>query len=229
MKIEEMKGYGVAMSDFEGGWDPKFKAKLKKTSQQIILKKISFVQRFELMYWFLKAKRKAVNLDLSDIRSLGMNNVSFINQQLEYLSMFWALVKVLNLSKALEIMYQVMDATASDALLQSSPQTNDIKSFGDSFDFFRRYFAVLPEVSAKAGCHKMAITKDSANSFQFNVQWCVWYELAKKMDIPEACIPNCYADDLAYPDYFNQFGIHYSRTGTLAKGAQCCDFRFERI
>ncbi len=37
MNIEEMKGYGVAMSDFEASWDPKFKSKLKKTSQRIIL------------------------------------------------------------------------------------------------------------------------------------------------------------------------------------------------
>ncbi len=227
MKIEEMKGYGVAMSDFEGSWDPTFKAKLKKTSQRIIFKQISFYQRFQLLYWFLIAKRMAAKLDLSDIRSMGMTNRAFIDQQLEYLSMFWALVKVLNMSRALEIMYRVMDATAEEALLQSSPQKEEIESFGDSLEFFRRYFAILPEVSLKAGCHKMVISENSANCFQFDVHWCVWYELAKKMNIPEACMPNCYADDLAYPEYFRKFGIKYSRSGTLAKGGPCCDFKFE--
>jgi hypothetical protein len=36
-------------------------------------------------------------------------------------------------------------------------------------------------------------------------------------------------DDLAYPEYFKNLGIKYIRTGTLAKGNKCCDFRFERI
>ena len=65
-------------------------------------------------------------------------------------------------------------------------------------------------------------------AFQFDVSWCVWLELARLMDVPEACIPNCYADDLVFPEYFAQFGIRYRRTGTLAMGSSCCDFHFER-
>lgn len=64
---------------------------------------------------------------------------------------------------------------------------------------------------------------------QFDIHWCVWLELARKMNVPEACLPNCCADDLAYPDYFNALGIKYSRIGTLANGCKTCDFRFEKI
>jgi len=49
------------------------------------------------------------------------------------------------------------------------------------------------------------------------------------MDVPEACLANCYADDLVYPDYFKSLGIKYSREGTLAQGKKCCDIRFEKI
>ena len=41
--------------------------------------------------------------------------------------------------------------------------------------------------------------------------------------------PNCYADDLAHPDYFKKFGIKYSRKGTIANGAKCCDLWVERM
>ena len=34
--------------------------------------------------------------------------------------------------------------------------------------------------------------------------------------------------DLYFPEYFAALGIRYRRTGTLAGGAACCDFRFER-
>jgi hypothetical protein len=87
----------------------------------------------------------------------------------------------------------------------------------------------LPEACKKAACLDMTLTEDSPNVFQFDITWCVWLELAKKMNIPEACIPNCYADDFAYPDYFKSYGINYSRKGTLAKGAACCDLRFDRM
>jgi hypothetical protein len=75
----------------------------------------------------------------------------------------------------------------------------------------------------------MALTENSESCFQFEITWCIWLELARKMNIPEACIPNCYADDFAYPDYFKKYGIKYSQKGTLAKGAKCCDLRFERM
>ena len=229
MEIEKVKGYGLAMSDLEGAWDPAFKAKLKKTSQKIILKQLSFLQKLQLFYWFGKEKRKAMGLKLSDIYAKGMRNKSFINQQLEYIAMFSALVKTLDKERALSIMYSVMDATAAEAMLQSSPEASVIKSFGDPMTFCSRYFEVLPEVSKKAGCHEMSISENSSDCFQFEVHYCVWLELAKKMDIPEACIPNCYADDVAYPAYFEQFGIKFSRRQTLAKGGSCCDFRFERM
>lgn len=229
MEIEKVKGYGLAMSDLEGAWDPAFKAKLKKTSQKIILKQLSLYQKLKLFYWFGKEKRKAMGLKLSDIYAKGMRNKSFINQQLEYLAMFSALVKTLDKERALNIICSVMDATATEALLQSTPDAEVVRSFGDPMTFCSKYFEVLPEVSRKAGCHDMSISENSSDCFQFEVHWCVWYELAKKMGIPEACIPNCYADDVAYPEYFEKFGIRYSRQQTLARGGRCCDFRFERI
>jgi len=229
MEIEQTKGYGIAVSDLEGNWDDAFKTKLKNASQKIIFEHLSTAQKFKLMYFYLKENRKASKLDLSDIRAKGMTNDKFIKQQLEYLAMFAALAKVLDSAQAIEIMKQVMEATAVEAFSKSSPEHEIIEKYGDTLEFFRKYFDPLPRVCLKAGCLDMNFTEDTKNCFQMDIHWCVWLELAKKMGIPEACIPNCYADDLAYPDYFKKYGIKYSQKGTLAKGANCCDLKFERI
>lgn len=188
IKIENTRGYGVAFSDLEGSWDAAFKSRIKKISMKIIMNHVSFSQKIQLLYLFYKEKKKAENIDLSDIKSKGMTNISFINQQLEYISMFSGLAKVLNKEKALKIMYSVMDATASEAFSLSALTVEEVKQFGDPMEFFRKYFFALSEASIKAGCHNMIISENSENCIQLDIKWCVWYELAKKMNVPEACI-----------------------------------------
>ncbi len=227
--ISMYKGYGVATSDAEGGWDEDFKRKIKKTAQKTVLQELNFPQKFKLLYQFGKEKKRAFSLDLSDIHAKGMKNERFLKQQLEYIAMFSALSKVTSNQRAMEIMFKVMDKTAAEALLQSSPTVEEIKEYGDPIAFFRAYLAVAPQAATKAGCHDMVISESNENAIQFDIHWCVWHELAKRMGVPNACIPNCYADDLAYPEYFKAMGIHYSRKGTLAKGQAICDFRFERV
>ncbi|MEI7594163.1 MAG: L-2-amino-thiazoline-4-carboxylic acid hydrolase [Bacteroidota bacterium] len=158
-----------------------------------------------------------------------MTNNDFINQQLEYIALFSSLTRILNKEKAIKIMCRVMENTAIDAFSKSSPEEEAISEFNDAFEFFRAYMAPLPNSCMKAGCLDMKLVENNENCFQFDIHWCVWLELAIKMGIPEACIPNCYADDYAYPDYFMKYGIKYSNKSTLAKGASCCDLRFERM
>jgi hypothetical protein len=86
----------------------------------------------------------------------------------------------------------------------------------------------MARASVAGGCNQMAVEDDGNDAFQMNVTWCVWLELAERMGIPDGCKPNCYADDLVFPEYFGDLGIDYSRTQTLACGGDCCDFRFER-
>ncbi len=117
MKIEEFKGYGVAMSDFEGGWDPEFKAKIKKVSKKIVFGHLAPMQKIRMFYWFIKELNRSKRIDLSDLRARGMKNQAFLDQQLEYLAMFSAVKKVVGVESALSIMCEVMDATAAEALL----------------------------------------------------------------------------------------------------------------
>ncbi len=229
MDIEKTNGYGIAISDLEGSWDKTFKKKIKKTSRKIIFGKLSFVEKTKLFIVFLKRRIKAARLDLSDIKARGMTNSSFIKQQLDYIAMYSALSKVAGKDRAKEIMFNVMEETSVEAFAKSSPEPAAIREYGDSFEFFRKYLRPLPGACAKAGCLDIRLAENNERCFQFDIHWCVWLELAKKMDVPEACMPNCYADDCAYPKYFEAYGIKYSRTGTLAAGSERCDLRFEKI
>ena len=229
MRIQDLRGYGIAPSDAEGSWDPAFKGKLKRKAQNVVMRNLTFMQKLRFSIAFISEKWRAGKLDLTDLREKGMRNQAFLDQQLEYLAVFASLKKVRGKDAALTIMHQVMDATAAEALLLTLPEPEDICKVGDPFEVFRQICGILPEVTKAAGCHSIAITEDTEKAIQWDVSWCVWLELAKKMGVAEACIPNCYADDLAYPDYFKAIGIEYKRAGTLAMGAKQCDFRFVKI
>jgi hypothetical protein len=228
-RIEELRGYGVSFSDAEGGWDDDFKAKLKNTAQRVIAGHLSSSQKVMVLVWFVIERIRAAFLDLSDLRNRGMNNKAFLRQQLSYVSVFSALKKVCGKEMALKIMFDVMNATAEEALLLSLPDVSDIREAGEPIEVLRKLTVAQAEAARKSGCHEMKVAETTERVVQFEVHWCVWLELAKKMGVPEACLPNCYADDLAYPKYFRALGIEYSRTGTLAQGCKNCNFRFERV
>lgn len=95
-------------------------------------------------------------------------------------------------------------------------------------EVFRAYLRPVPGAAAKAGCQDVTL-HDEADVVGFDVHWCVWLELARRMGVPEAALGGCYADDIAFPEYFRGLGMEYRRTGTLAGGARRCDFRFARL
>jgi hypothetical protein len=104
-----------------------------------------------------------------------------------------------------------------------------MRTFPDPLAALGKSLLSMPEPARNAGCHEITVVDGGEDVKGFDISWCVWLELARLMGVPEACAPNCYADDLAYPEYFAALGIRYRRTGTLAKGQRCCDFRFERM
>jgi len=228
MEIERLRNYGVAFSDAEAAWPPALKKKMRKRGQALVFGSLGVMQGLRFAWHFFKAKRRAKTLDLQDLRAKGMNNAAFLAQQIEYLCVFSALLPLLGKEGAIRLLKRVMDETAREALLLCLPEAGEVQRAGEPFEVFRAYLRAVPGASCKAGCFDAAIVEDSAQAFQFNVNWCVWLELARKMGVPEACLPNCYADELVFPDYFKALGIEYKRSGTLAEGKNCCDFRFEK-
>lgn len=228
MDVSELRNYGVAASDAEGRWPKEVRARMRRKGRAVILGHLGFFQRLRFVFLFLLEMRRVRRLDISDIRAQGMSNEAFLAQQREYIATFSVLSKMVGIDRAVAIFDEVMEVTAREPLLLCLPETEEMKRFDDPLAAFREYFRATAEASVRAGCLSSELEEDEDGSFQMTVTGCVWLELARKAGVPSACLPNCTADDLVFPDYFRELGIEYGRTQTLARGGSCCDFRFRR-
>lgn len=228
MDVKQLRGYGMAFSDGEALWPDALKAEMRRKGQAVVMSRLSLFQQLQFGIFFLLARRQAAGLDLSDLRANGLKNEKFVTQQLEYLALFAALARVLDGPRAVKIMDDVMVETAPEALLLCLPDAKDMAAFPDPLAAWKAFSRPAPAASCAANCNRMEIVEDTDDAFQFDITWCVWLELAQRMGLPEACLPNCTADELVFPKYFDALGIAYKRSGTLAEGKKKCDFRFER-
>ncbi len=227
MRFDELHNYGAAFSDAESSWPSDVKARMKRRAMDVMLSHIPWSRRLSFLIKMGAARRRARKLDLSDLRARGMTNASFLRQQLEYLAAYAALVEVFGAERALEIMLEVMDASSREPLLLCLPKPEQVQAAGAPIDVMREYFRASPDAARQAACHESELVEEEDGTFELRVHWCVWLELAERMELPEACQPNCYSDDLVFPEYFDALGISYERTQTLACGGTCCDFRFQ--
>lgn len=56
----------------------------------------------------------------------------------------------------------------------------------------------------------------------FNLKRCLYQDVCEQEDCPELCSVYCDNDDIAFRGLLPK--IRFERSGTLAKGAPCCDF-----
>ena len=228
MDVSGLRNYGVAWSDAEGAWPPSLERRMRRKGREVVFRRLSFRQRIRFLLAFLAAKRRAARLDLSALRDRGMTNDRFLARQLEYIALFAALARVLGTGRAVAILDEVMDETAREALLLCLPEPDAVRRLGQPFAVLREFFRAGTSACARGGCLQADFVETAEGEFGVDVRWCVWLELARLMGVPEACLPNCYSDQLVFPEYFGALGIEYRRTETLAQGGRRCDFRFVR-
>lgn len=230
MKITDLRNYGAAFSQAEATWPPEVKKRMRKAGKGVVMRHVRGLDKLRFAWLFFRAKRRAAHLDLSDLREQGMTDQAFLSQQLEYLAMFSALAELFDSERAVAIMKEVMDEAAHEPLLMCLPDPSNVRAVGDdALSVFHDYIGAMAQASVKAGCNQMEVVdEEGRDAFVLNVTWCVWLELAERMGVPEGCQPNCYSDDLVFPEYFADLGVRYTRTQTLACGGSCCDFGFAR-
>ena len=228
MDVRDLRFYGRGFSDAEASWPDALKAEMKRKGKAVVLSELGLWEKLRFGWRFAAEHRRMRRVDLSAIRARGMNNEAFLAQQIEYIALFSALASLRGRDEAVRILCRVMDETAREALLLCLPESEEMSEFSDPFAAWRDYLAPAPEAARAAGCQELAVVAEGDVAVQMNVTWCVWLELARTLGVPEACIPNCYSDELVFPAYFEALGMRYRRTTTLATGGACCDFRFER-
>ena len=126
MQVSELRNYGVAFSDSESMWPEEVKRRMRRVGNSVIMGSLGPLQKLRFVLAFFSARRRARQLDLSDLREKGMTNDAFLDQQLEYVAAFSALAHVLDTERAVEVMKDVMDATAREPLLLCLPEPEDV-------------------------------------------------------------------------------------------------------
>jgi L-2-amino-thiazoline-4-carboxylic acid hydrolase len=228
MDVSHLRNYGVAFSDAEATWPAELKAEMRRKAKNVVLGHLSGWQKLQFGFLFLSEQHRCKSVDLSAIRARGMHNEAFLAQQVQYIAVFSSVARLVGTSRAVTILQEVMDVTAREALLLCLPEPELLRETGDPLAAFAAYSRGVPAVSSAAGCHEVVIAEDTDDAFEMRMTWCVWLELARALDVPDACLPNCYSDQLVFPDFMSALGIDYTRTQTLASGGTCCNFRFAR-
>lgn len=229
MDVSDLRGYGLAFSELEGSWPQDVKDEMQRGAKGVVMRHLGPLQKIQFMIQLAKATLEVKRVDLTLLHDRGMTNAQFLKTQLELHAFFKALSRVLSKDEAVAIFKEIMDETARTPLLLCLPEPEKVQALGDPIEVFRAFFEPWPKASKSAGCNDLAIVESHEDAVQVDVHWCVWHELAHMMGQPEACSPQCYSDDLVFPEYFEALGIRYKRTETLGTGGKRCDFRFERM
>jgi len=68
-----------------------------------------------------------------------------------------------------------------------------------------------------------SILEEGKNHYNITITNCLWYNACKDFGCPELCSAFCDVDDITYGKLRK---LGFSRTQTLGKGGECCDFHF---
>ena len=229
MEIKILKNFGKSLSDVSTSVPKEQRKEISAISYKIIRKHLGIFNLIRIIVSTIIETRKMSGIDLKNIRHKGLTNEIFIKSQVKFAAMYSAMSKTIGKERTLEILNKIMDKVAPITFPSISPTPEDFKRYDDPWGAWKRYFIAMAEADKIAGCHEYELIENTDDTFQMNCIYCAWYEIPKLLGVKEACLPNCYADDVYLPDALRMIHIEFKRTKTLARGGDCCDFRFERI
>ena len=229
MEVKNLKNFGKSLSDLSTSMPRELRKKIGAISYKIIRNQLGLINLLRFTILSRLETRRMSGIDLKNIRQKRLVNETFIKSQIKFAAMYSAMSRTVGKENALEIFSRIMDEVAPITFQSISPAPEDFKSSGNIWGAWKEYFLAMAEADKNAGCHEYELVENTDSAFQMNCIYCAWYEIPKLLGVKEACLPSCYADDVFFPDALRMIGIEFKRTGTMARGDNFCDFRFERI
>jgi len=174
--------------------------------------------------------RKADGRVLASIRGRGLEDRGFIAARVEETSLAAALVENLGMERAGKVYGRVLEQLADEVMMELVPSAEELNAFDDPFIAFRAYLVAVLEANTRAAIHVAEVREDTEDVFAYDVTYCAYERVGAAFGDPMLCqISSCAGDDVSFPRMCAKIGARFLRKGTLASGAPCCDFRFERI
>jgi len=229
MRVEELKNYGRPYSETLTETLGSLKKLMNKEASVTVRQHLGLLGSLRLMLLAKRERKRLSDVDLTPVRQEGLTSEVFIRQRVEDAAMFSAMVKIAGKEEALAIHHEVMDKIARPIQEMLNPPQDQLLATEDPFTAWRDYWTAFWLAEKNAGLHDYEIAEDSDEAFAIHVKYCAFCEIPRLCGIVEACEPNCYSDEVFYPGYMEPLGVRFVRTKTLARGDDCCDFRFEKV
>jgi hypothetical protein len=226
MKVQELNNYGKGFADIIT--DPAIVKHMVKVIRQEFRNTLG-LNRMLKMGWGMKREvNRMKKHDWSRLKNRGINQ-KFIDSVIQSTAGMKALADMLGMEKASDVYCMLWDRTGYDLMTPLFPSVKELNACEDSFASFKEYMKISNAANVDAGIQEVDILEDTSDVFLFNIKYCAWREVANEFGDPYLCYPlNCYLDEAWMPKYANEAGWKFERTGTLATGAQVCDFKFKR-
>ena len=229
-KVEDLKNYGKPLSDImlepEG---EKSRKEMTRIVRAKLRREFGLISMMKLMLKLRKETNRGKIQDWSSLSERGMTDQRFLDLLITQMAAMKALADVVGEKKASNTYRRILNQTA-DMTATMYPSAEELKACGDAWVSFKEYTKALMAANVRAGLHEVELVEDSPRVIAFNVKYCVWCEVAKKLADASLCyFTSCYQDEVFFPKAVSGVGGRFTRTGTLATGAPVCDFRFELV
>jgi hypothetical protein len=206
------------------------------TKRRIMLRAFNVMRRqlglITVLRVFWRSRVLARRVDrrlLAAIRQRGLKDQAFLAARIEEMALAAALVERLGFDRATVIYRQVLEAVADDVMHELVPTVEELNAFDDPFAAFRAYLEAVLDANARDGIHAAELRERTADAFAYDVTYCAYERVAAAFGDPRlCCISSCAGDEVSFPRLCHGIGARFVRQSTLAAGARCCDFRFER-
>jgi hypothetical protein len=222
-----LRHYGQSFAETE----PRGRAK-----RRIMLRAFNVMRRqlglITVLRVFWRSRVLARRVDhglLAAIRQRRLKDEAFLAARIEETALAAALVERLGFDRAAAIYRQVLEAVADDVMRELVPTVEELNAFDDPFAAFRAYLEAVLDANARDGIHAGELREKAADAFAYDVTYCAYERVAAAFGDPRlCCISSCAGDEVSFPRLCHGIGARFIRQSTLAAGAKCCDFRFER-
>jgi len=228
MRVGELKNYGKPYSETMVKLPQPVQGRIKKESSSVVRKHLGLLGSLRLLILARRERKRLKGVDLTSVRQKGLTSELFIEHTIQNTALFSAMAQITGTEKAVAIYYEIMDKVSNlmnEAIL---PSLDELQGMGNDFKAFRDYLIAFFRAEKEAGLHDYQVVEDSDRAIALNVTYCAFFEIPRRCGIVEACDPSCYSDEVFFPGYLEPLGVRFVRTKTLARGGDCCDFRFER-
>jgi hypothetical protein len=227
--IKNLKNYGKPMNESMDEMSSKIKRKIRFASLKTMLRHLGIIRFMRIVFDASREQRRLEKHDYEIVRKKGIADNGFVNSQIQSAALFSAMAKVVGKEKALELQMEIAEKIACDVMSNMFPSVEELDATEDAFLASNRYLKAMFEANKRAGIHDYEIVEDSWDAFQANVTYCAFQAIPEEVGLGEACLASCRCDEIFLPEYCAQIGACFKRKSTLARGADMCDFRFERV